>query len=110
MAIIKNIPDQMPAELASLITPKNSQIVSMDLTTSSHLQMALFTFSDQETVSEEEYFGDTLYLMVEGETYITQGEKKHHLKKGEVLKIPAHTLHAIGGKDSFKVLQITINE
>ena len=110
MPFLKNLPTELPMELASLITPQNKQIVSMSLSDSPHMQISLFTFADQETVSEEEYFGDTMYLILEGETYITAKKTMHHLKTGETLMVPAHTLHAIGGKASFKVLQITINE
>lgn len=74
-----------------------------------HSSISLFSFADQETVSEEEYYGDTMYLVIEGETFITQKEEKHHLKQGDILMIPAHTLHGVGGKGAFKLLQITVN-
>lgn len=110
MAIFKNLPIEHPQTFANLITPKANQIVSMALTNSEHFQISVFTFADKETVSEEEYFGDTMYFVLEGETFITQGNRIHSLNSGDVLQIPAHTLHSIGGKGAFKVLQITVNE
>ncbi len=110
MKRLKNLPIDKPQALKDLITPKKNQIISMALAANAHIQMSLFTFADQETVSEEEYFGDTMYYLLEGETYIKQGEKTKHLIMGDVLLIPARTLHAIGGKEAFKVLQIIINE
>ncbi|MGC6175091.1 cupin domain-containing protein [Lacrimispora sp. 38-1] len=110
MACLRNLPTKAAKELASLITPKKNQIVSMNLSQSDHLQISLFTFADQETVSEEEYYGDTMYLVIEGETFITQKEEKHHLKQGDTLMVPARTVHAVGGKGSFKLLQITVND
>lgn len=109
MAHFRNLPTEAPQNLASLITPKQNQVISMALSKSDNFQMALFTFADKETVSEEAYNGDTIYLIVEGETIISEEQREHHLKYGDVLCIPEGVLHAIGGKGSFKVLQITIN-
>lgn len=110
MATLRNLPTEKPDCLASLIAPKHNQIVSMALAASDQIQLSLFTFADKETVSEEEYFGDTMYYVLEGETYLKLKDSVHHLKTGDVLSVAAHTLHAIGGKGAFKVLQITINE
>ena len=110
MANLKNLPEDIPQKLADMITPRQNQIVSMALSKSDNVSVSLFTFANEETVSEEEYFGDTMYYIVEGETYITKGINKTILKTGEIIKVPAHTLHAIGGIGEFKVLQITINE
>ena len=110
MANLRNLPTENPMELASLITPKENQVISMALSKSDHVEVSLFTFADKETVSEEEYFGDTMYLVLEGETLITQNGKEHLLKTGDTFMVPAHILHAIGGKGAFKVLQITLNK
>ena len=110
MASLRNLPNESPVQLASLITLKKNQIVSMALSKSEHLQMSIFAFADQETVSEEEYFGDTMYLVLEGETHISKNGKEYLLKAGDTFMVPAHTLHAIGGKSAFKLLQITVNE
>lgn len=110
MANLRNLPTETPMQLASLITSKKNQIISMALSNSEHIQMSLFAFADKETVSEEEYFGDTMYLVIEGETQINQNGKEHLLKAGDIFMVPAHTLHAIGGESAFKMLQITLNE
>ncbi|KUO75179.1 MAG: cupin [Clostridia bacterium BRH_c25] len=110
MAKLRNLPQICPVPMESLIKSKKNQIVSMALSDSDHVQVSLFTFADKETVSEEEYFGDTMYLVVEGETLITKGATVYELKTGDVLCVPAHILHSIGGKGAFKVLQITLNE
>lgn len=106
---LRNLPIDSPEPLKSLISPKANQIVSMALSSDENIHMNLFTFAEKETVSEEEYFGDAMYYMVEGETYIKQGERVDTLKAGDVFLVPANTLHAIGGKGSFKVLQIIVN-
>lgn len=107
---LKNLPLENAEKLADLITPKHNQIVSMALSKSDNVQVTLFTFADRETVSEEEYFGDTMYYVVEGETYVVLKGKKVLLQAGDVFSVPSRTLHEIGGKGAFKVLQITVNE
>ena len=110
MAILRNLPTEEPKNFASLLTPKQHQIVSMALSDSEDFQLSIFTFADKETVSEEEYFGDTLYFVLEGETYITIGEKAYPIRMGDVFKVKAHILHTIGGKGEFKVMQLTVKE
>lgn len=110
MAILRNLPTDEPKKFANLLTPKQNQIVSMNIFANEDLQLSIFTFANKETVSEEEYIGDTMYFILEGETYITIGDKPYTLKAGDVFKVPAHTFHGIGGKDEFKMLQLTVKE
>ncbi len=105
---IKNISTEIPQQLTALIEPKLNQVVSMALSNSDHIDMILFSFADGEMVSEEEYSGATMYLVLEGETKITRDKKEDRLKAGDALVIPANVLHAIGGLSSFRMLQITI--
>lgn len=109
MSSLKNLPINEPKNLASLIKTKQNQIVSMALTSSENVHMSIFTFSNEETVSEEAYTGDTMYLILEGETFVKEEAKTHHLKTNDVLCVPANTLHSIGGKGAFKVLHLTLS-
>lgn len=109
MKILRNLPIDSPQALKELIRTKEKQVVSMALASNEHIHMSIFTFADGETISEGESLGDTMYYMLEGETYIRQGEKKNHLKTGDVLLVPANTLHSIGGMGAFKVLEIIVN-
>lgn len=110
MSILRNLPQEMPRAFKDLIEYKKNQIVSMALSESDHFQVFLFAFSDNETISEEEYFGDTMYHILDGETYLTQGDTKHHLKEGDVFSVAAHSVHSVGGKGPCKLLQITVSE
>lgn len=110
MENFKNLPKGKPEPLTSLITAKKNQIISMALSNSKHMQMSIYAFADKETVSEEKYFGDTMYLVLEGETQIEKEGKRYDLKTGDTFMVPAYTLHAIGGDTAFKLLQITLNE
>ena len=110
MATIKNVPIGKPEKLADLIKIKKNQVLSKSFASSGHVNITLLSFSGQEDVSEEKYFGDTMYYIIEGNTYLSQNKELIALEAGDVVSVPADVLHGIGGKDSFKVLQITVNE
>ncbi|PIE03484.1 MAG: cupin [Acidobacteria bacterium] len=107
---VKNISTETPEPLAALITPRANQVLSMALSNSEHVHINLFSFADGEMVSEEEYAGSTIYYLLEGETIISRDGRKDRLKAGDVLAVPGHVLHAVGGLSAFSMLQITVNE
>ncbi len=107
---IKNISTEAPEQLAALVEPRPHQVVSMALSNSEHVYINLFSFADGEMVSEEEYSGATIYYLLEGETLITRDGRKDRLQAGDVMAVPGHVLHAVGGLAAFRMLQITIPE
>lgn len=110
MNTLRNLPTKSPASLASLIDIREGRVVSMSLTRSDTCQMMLMAFGTGESVSEETYFGDTLYTVLEGEMPLSIGHITHLLKASDSLMVPAGTSHAIGGKGSFKLLQMTFQK
>ena len=107
MDSLKNVPTE-PTLLTELINAKKNQVVSMALSKRDDVTVSAFSFSDNEGVSEEEYFGDTLYYVLEGKMSISINEKTYELKQGECMAVEAKTSHAIGSKTAFKVMQITL--
>ena len=71
--------------------------------------MTLLAFGDGESISEECYFGDTLYYILEGALYVSVGEDSRCLQTGDCLEVPAHTPHAVVAPDGCKLLQITLS-
>lgn len=110
MPILKNLPTQKAESIKELIDIRKGQVLSMALSNSEHVQMTILSFSENEMVSEESYFGDTMYILLEGETKIMMEDKEIHLCEGETCMIPSRTLHAVGGGKAFKILQIIVNE
>ena len=108
MEFLRNLPTDDPAALAGLIDIRPARVVSMALTRSEHCQMTLLAFGDGESVSEERYFGDTLYYVLEGSMPVYQEDKKTVLRAGACMAVPAGVTHAIGGAGPFKLLQITV--
>ena len=108
MEVLRNLPTGEPEQLAGLITVQPGRVVSMAMSRSQHCQMTLLAFGDGESVSEECYFGDTLYYVLEGEMPLQMGDRVYPLRAGDCMAVPAHTLHAVGGSLPFKLLQITL--
>ena len=84
MEFLRNLPTDDPAALAGLIDIRPARVVSMALTRSEHCQMTLLAFGDGESVSEERYFGDTLYLCAGGEHAPAHGERGEDPDRGPV--------------------------
>ena len=108
MDYLKNIPTDTAKGLADMIDIRPGRVVSMALSQNEDCQIMLMSFADGESVSQEQYFGDTLYCVLEGEMPLFIGEEEHLIRAGECMAVPAGVLHAVGGTKPFKILQITV--
>lgn len=106
--MLRNLPRETPTAVSDLIAVQSGRVVSMALSKTENCQMTLFAFAAGESVSQEYYFGDTLYMVIEGEMPIYMNEKKLVIAAGECLAVEAGVLHAIGGEGAFKLLQMTL--
>lgn len=107
---LRNLPTEQAEALSGLITDRKNQVVSMALSQRPGIQMTLLAFSAGEDVSEEQYFGDTFYYVVQGNAVIRFSGQDIPVMEGEVLMVPADTLHALVGNGAFKILQITLDK
>ena len=105
---LRNVPVDVAASLADLIDICPGQVSSMALTRDAGFDLTLLAFAPGESVSEEEYFGDTLYHVLEGAACVVLPGERVTLRAGEVLRVPAHVEHAVEGADEhgFKLLQL----
>lgn len=108
MEYLRNLPLRQASALAHMVEIQPGRVVSMALSKSDHCQMTLLAFADGESVSEEQYFGDTFYYVLEGEMPLRMDGEIIVLKCGDCLAVPAQKLHAVGGTKPFKLLQITV--
>lgn len=108
MQQIKNLSAGQVETLAELVAIQPGRVVSMALSRNENCQMTLLAFADGESVSEECYFGDTFYYVLEGEMPVKMDGQTVLLKPGDCMAVPANTLHAVGGSSPFKLLQITL--
>lgn len=104
---LRNLPTDSPQSLAQLLPCKAGQVISMSIFQNDTVQMTLLSFGAGESVSEELYFGDTLYYVLEGSLLLHVNQQEHTLQTGQVLAVPAGQLHALIACEAFKILQIT---
>lgn len=109
----KNLPTDVPASLAGLVTCRPGQVSSMSLVRGgleTGFSATLFAFAAGESVSEERYDGDALYQCVEGRMVLTRPDGwRAELGAGEVLRVPARVEHAVeGAGGEFKMLQVIL--
>ena len=109
---LRNLPTDEARSVAGLIENRLGQVSSMGLATGGSVDFMLMAFSAGESVSEEEYFGDVLYYLVEGAACVVLPESRIVLEAGQVLRVPAHVEHAVedAGGEGFKLLQLNAHE
>ena len=108
MELLRNLPTQHPEKLAGLIEIQPGRVVSMAMSRSEHCQMTLLAFGAGESVSEECYFGDTLYCVLEGSLSVSAENGTHTLCAGDCLAVPARMPHGVRAPEGCKLLQITL--
>lgn len=109
MEFLKHIPQEAPVRVEDLISVRCGQIVSMALSRVENAQVVLFALSEAEMVSEEAYWGDTLYYVVSGEIVVEKDQSRYTVSAGAMMAVPAHTGHAVQATCDTKLLQITLS-
>lgn len=106
---LKNLPIDTAAPLASLIDAAPGTVAStMFSQLDDACSITLLAFAEGEDVSGEAYDGDTLYYLVEGSIAVSLPDRAVEVGPGEVLAVPAGTLHAVAPHGKVKLLQITL--
>jgi len=94
--------------LAGLIDYQDRAIVSRTLINKKAGTVTLFAFDQGEALSDHAAPFDALVQVVEGEVEIRISGKPHHLKKGEMIIMPANEPHGLSASSKFKMLLIMI--
>ena len=105
---LRNLPTDAAVPLASLVEAHPVQVSSMALAGGANVGITLLAFGDGEGVRAEEYYGDTLYYLVEGKAVIALSDCSVPIRAGEVFMVPAYVMHDVEADGPFKVLQITV--
>lgn len=109
---LRNISTDAAASLRDMIAIKPGQVSSMALTSDAGFDMTLLAFAPGESVSEEEYFGDVMYYLIEGSAVVVLPDARVTVGEGELFKVDAHVEHAVEGanEQGFKLLQINLRQ
>lgn len=94
--------------LSDLIDYKKSSVVSRELLKKKKGTVTLFAFDEGEGLSEHTAPYDALVYILDGKAAITISGKKHLLKTGEMIIMPADAPHALKAAKKFKMLLVMI--
>ncbi|PKP21498.1 MAG: cupin domain-containing protein [Bacteroidetes bacterium HGW-Bacteroidetes-21] len=79
-------------------------VISKIITRNNAGNITLFSFDEQQSLSEHTAPFDAMVQIIEGEAMITINKVQFQLLKGECLIMPANEPHAVYAKTRFKML------
>ncbi len=96
------------ARLSELVDYQPGSIVSREVLSRPTGTVTLFGFDAGQGLSEHTAPFDAMVHVLDGEVEITIAGKKHALKSGEMIVMPAHQPHALKAVSRFKMLLVMI--
>lgn len=91
-----------------LVSYQDGAVVSRTLINKSVGTITVFSFDQGQGLSEHTAPYDAMVEILDGEAEITITGKKHLVKEGEMLIMPANQPHALRGVKPFKMMLIMI--
>jgi quercetin dioxygenase-like cupin family protein len=92
------------SNLEDLIEYQEGSVVSRTIIDKTAGTVTLFTFDENQGLSEHTAPYDAMVYVLEGEVEVTISGKPVMLKKGEMTIMPANEPHALTAKTRFKML------
>ncbi|MCD1296073.1 cupin domain-containing protein [Methanocella sp. CWC-04] len=96
------------SDLDGLISYQDGSVVSREVIRKPTGTVTLFAFDEGQGLSEHTAPFNAMVVIVDGEAEIILGGKPNHLKKGEMIIMPANVPHALNAIKRFKMLLIMI--
>jgi quercetin dioxygenase-like cupin family protein len=96
------------AKLLDLIAYQAGSVVSREIVSRPTGTATLFAFDAGQGLSEHTAPFDAMVYVLDGEVEITISGKKHPLKTGDMIVMPANEPHALKALTTFKMLLVMI--
>lgn len=93
---------------SEMVQYQTGAVVSRTLLKSPGGTVTAFAFDAGEGLSEHTAPFDALVLMIEGEAEVSISGKPHHVRAGQLLKLPAGQPHAVKATTRFKMFLVMI--
>lgn len=90
--------------LKELVEYQGSSVVSRTLIDKKSGTVTLFAFDESQGLSEHTAPYDAIVQIVDGEAEITISGKKHLLREGEIIIMPANHPHSLKAAKKFKMV------
>lgn len=105
---LKNLAYGEPLSLADQVDYLPGQIVSKTIAQNPALGMTLFAIPGGEGISAHKSPGDAFVYILDGKAEVTIDERKHEVKKGEYIIMPAGHPHGVAAPESLKMLLVVV--
>lgn len=96
--------DKKVIELACLVDYQSGAVVSREVIKKETGRVSVFAFDEGEGLSEHTAPFDAMVYLLDGEAEIIISGESFHLKKGEMIIMPAHEPHALKAVKKFKMM------
>jgi quercetin dioxygenase-like cupin family protein len=90
--------------MADLLEYQEGAVVSREIIRKETGTVTIFAFDKGEGLSEHSAPFDALVQIIDGEAIITISGKENHIKKGEMIIMPANEPHALHAVEKYKML------
>jgi quercetin dioxygenase-like cupin family protein len=100
----KGIASSQVTKLVELIGYQTGAIVSRELIKGHAGSITIFSFDEDQGLSEHKTPFDALVQVLEGEVEVSIEGKPHHVESGEIILMPAQKLHALKALKRFKMI------
>jgi len=97
-------PSTQAAKVVDLIEYQEASVVSRTLIDKKAGTVTLFALDEQQGLSEHTAPYDAMVQVIDGEAEIAISGKRHHVKEGEMIIMPANKPHALRATRRFKML------
>jgi quercetin dioxygenase-like cupin family protein len=91
-------------KLNDLVEYQEGTIVSRTIINKDNGSVTIFAFDKDQALSEHVAPFEALLQVLDGEVEVKISGKKHHLKTGELIIMPANEPHAVKAINQFKML------
>ena len=105
---IKNVTPETVFSMEKQVEYLPGQIVSKTLAQNGAVSLTVFAFDKGEEISSHDSDGDAMVTVLDGVGAITIDGKKHTLKSGETIVMPAGKPHAVYAPEQFKMFLTVI--
>lgn len=95
-------------KFSELIDFSQNQIVSKILASIDGGLISIFSFAENESVSEQSNSEDIFIFVLEGDMSVEYKGKTYHAGTQEMIAIPRNTLHQVSSLSKSKVLQLSL--
>jgi len=97
-----------PFNVATMLDYQDGAVVSREIIKKNTGTVTLFAFDQGQGLSEHTAPFDALVHIVDGSAEISIAGKSNHVKKGEMLIMPANKPHALKAVKKFKMILVMI--